>query len=71
LIIAGSFLAQMPSGHRGVFIRRTAKRLPIEELTGPSVPQMFFGKKVYQKLLEFVHAVMPRNLEDAIKFFKR
>lgn len=71
LIVAASFLAVMPSGHKGVFIRKTTKRLPIQELTGPSVPQMFFGRKVYRKLIDYVHEIMPKNLTDAINYWMR
>jgi hypothetical protein len=42
--IKGSFVAQMRSGHLGIFWRKPgAKRLSIEELLGPSV-QFFFSR---------------------------
>lgn len=31
-LIAGAFIATMKSGHRGIFVRTTKKRLPIREL---------------------------------------
>ena len=71
LNVAGSFLGIMKSGHKGVFIRKAQKRLPIKELTGPSVPQMFFAQKVYGGLKAFVHEVLPKNLASAINFFKK
>ena len=87
LNVAGSFLAIMKSGHRGVFVKswkkplRREKRirdgkqyttqLPIEELTGPSVPQMFFSQKVYGKLKQFVNDALPKNLASAINFMKK
>lgn len=38
--LAGNFITTMPTGHRGVFSRRTAQRLPIDEKFGPSVPEL-------------------------------
>lgn len=38
--IKGAFVAQMKSGHIGVFHRAGRARLPIVERYGPSVPQM-------------------------------
>ena len=39
--IPNAFLATMKSGHQGVFARKTAKRLPIVELFGPSLGHVF------------------------------
>ena len=37
-----AFIATMPSGHRGVFVRKEgADRHPIVELRGPSLPKVF------------------------------
>lgn len=36
-----SFIATMPSGHRGVFTRRGRKRLPILEEKGPAIRSLF------------------------------
>lgn len=33
-LVAGAFVATMRNGHRGVFVRRGARRLPIRELLG-------------------------------------
>ena len=59
------FTAKMKSGHRGVFRRRTKAsnydgRLPIEQLYGPSVPQMFGNEKV----LEVVEERVGKNFES-------
>lgn len=37
----GAFIATMKSGHVGVFKRKGATRLPIQELFGPSVTRVF------------------------------
>ncbi|MGD1956349.1 MAG: phage tail protein [Sphingomonadales bacterium] len=34
----GAFVATMRSGHTGAFVREGRKRLPIREMSGPSVP---------------------------------
>lgn len=36
-----AFIAVMPTGHRGVFKRTSARRLKIRELMGPSLGQVF------------------------------
>jgi uncharacterized alkaline shock family protein YloU len=36
-----AFIARMPNGHRGVFMRLFSRRLPIVEQYGPSIPQLF------------------------------
>lgn len=36
-----AFIAQMKSGHKGVFQRARKSRLPIYELFGPSLPKVF------------------------------
>ena len=40
----GAFIATMRSGHRGVFKRTTAARLPITQLHGPSLAKVFKKK---------------------------
>jgi len=39
--VPNAFIATMPGGHRGVFVRRATPRLPIRELFGPSLPHVF------------------------------
>jgi hypothetical protein len=39
--IPSAFIATMASGHTGVFARKTKKRLPIQELFGPSLGRVF------------------------------
>lgn len=45
VLIRHAFIAMMPSGHRGVFKRKTGQRLPIAELRGPSLAQIFKGAR--------------------------
>lgn len=39
--IANAFIATMPTGHRGVFVRKAKARLGIRELFGPSLGHVF------------------------------
>jgi hypothetical protein len=43
VLIRHAFITTMPSGHTGVFRRRDSGRLPISELKGPSLGQVFTG----------------------------
>jgi len=43
ILIRSAFVATMASGHTGVFKRKAAARLPISELRGPSMGQVFVG----------------------------
>lgn len=63
-LIPGAFLASMPSGHRGVFVRRGMKRLPIDQQ---------FGSRVTDALLHVgeVEGVQRRGQETLIRTFRR
>lgn len=39
--VASAFIVKLRSGHEGVFIRKTRKRLPIVQLFGPSLGKVF------------------------------
>ena len=55
-------------GHRGVFKRRTKKRLPISELRGPSIPHVF---EKYVPVFERVAGEsLVKNLRSEIDFAK-
>lgn len=69
--IADAFLATMPTGHKGVFTRRTkagtpSRRLPIRELFGPSIAQSFGN------LIPLGHAriadVLVKNVQHEVEF---
>lgn len=52
--IPHAFQARMASGHVGIYMRQGEKRLPIKELSGPSVPQLLKGENVQAKISEAV-----------------
>jgi hypothetical protein len=49
-----AFIAQMPSGHQGIFIRKTKGRLPIRELYTVSPAKMFEveGEKAFKEIID-------------------
>ena len=60
--IAKSFVAKMASGHVGVFNREGAKRFPIVERYGPSIPQMIGSDSVRA----FVEEGAQRRLDERL-----
>lgn len=65
--IAHAFMATMPSGHRGAFVRRGAKRLPIRELWGPTVSGTFTAPVPRATIEATIRAQYPKNLARQIK----
>jgi Prophage minor tail protein Z (GPZ) len=82
-LIAGAFIATMPNGRRGVFVRdmtkarhpRTKKNkyadLPIKELYGPSIPAALANAKVQDALLTIMNEKFPKILEHECKWLAR
>lgn len=76
-VIAGAFIATMPSGHSGVFVREQGAKhkkvgqgkqaswhaLPIKELFGPSVPDGMGNKAVQVALQRLFTEKFPTLLE--------
>lgn len=70
-----AFIATMRSGHRGVFRRRRhtgpvgpsglAHRLPIDELRGPAIADVFTDQ-IVGRLEREAQALMPRFLDQAL-----
>jgi len=67
-LIPGSFIAQMKSGHIGVYKRIDDKRIPIAEKFGPSVARVFSRKKILAKISEFIRAKLPEEINRAMRF---
>lgn len=79
-VISHAFIATMPSGHKGVFVRvgkdhkkvskgaRTVwSGLPIKELFGPSVPDGLANKAVQDTLQRLVDEKFPEILRQQFK----
>lgn len=67
ILVHHAFLATMPSGHTGVFRRKTTARLPITELRGPSLGQVFTdaqaeANRIYRQSL----ARLEKNIMDQV-----
>lgn len=67
--IENAFIATMRSGHRGVYKRRTKDRLPIDELKGPSLGQVFrkFRPAGVARVTEVFDANFDHELSFAIR----
>lgn len=63
-----AFVAQTKSGHVGVFMREGKDRLPIRQLYGPSVPQMFGEQSSLNALFRSVAAESPKILDQELRF---
>lgn len=50
----GTFIASMPTGHRGVYRRKDKARLPIKELYGPGVPKEMATEEIKKVMDETV-----------------
>lgn len=64
--IQTAFIATMPSGHRGVFVRKARARLGIRELFGPSIGHVF-GKHRDAGLARARQTLVP-NLRHELDF---
>lgn len=60
------FVATMKSGHTGVFVRKSKKRLPIEAVQGPAVPQIIKNEKVMLVLEKEVSEMMLKRIEHEV-----
>ena len=84
-LIPGAFIATMPSGHRGVFVREPGGKhkkvskagkvawhqLPIRELYGPSIPDGLANKAVQQSLQRFIADRFPKLLTHEHTWLRR
>lgn len=70
-LIRHAFIATMKSGHTGVYIRTTKKRLPIKELYTISIPEGFASKTVMDALTEKVRDVFPGRLQHELDWLIR
>ena len=83
-LIAGAFIATMPSGHQGVYVRdpggkhvkvnRSGKvswhQLPIRELFGPSIPDGMANKAVQDSLQQLIADRFPKLLERESNYLR-
>jgi hypothetical protein len=69
LLAEHAFIVTMPrSGHEGVFIRTGSKRLPIEEMFGPSPMQLFTGiTGLAERLMAESSARLDTELDNQVR----
>jgi hypothetical protein len=83
-LINGAFIATMPSGHIGVYVRQGKQHkkvmkngrtvwsaLPIKELFGPSVPDGLANKAVQEAMQQLIEEKFPQIFEQQMKRFMR
>lgn len=70
-IYPGTFMATMKSGHRGVFVRKGRKRLPIKELWGPGVAQVMAKDAVTSALESYAVARLEANIMRQLDRYTR
>ena len=64
--VAGAFVARVSSGHVGVFRRLGQSRLPIQQLYGPSVPQMLGSPDVVRSVEQKAQEALEQRLNHEI-----
>jgi hypothetical protein len=69
-LIPSAFIAEMKSGHVGVFKRQGKERLPIHELKGPSVPVVFARQKIQAAVLKMIDERLEKEIDQALKYFE-
>lgn len=68
-LAAGAFIAQMRSGHVGVFRRRGRPRLPLtRELRGPSLPRVFTREAIQSARERLAEDLLRKNLAHEVEF---
>ena len=68
ILIRHAFKATMKSGHTGIFKRKFSSRLPISELRGPSLGQVFVGAPeaadaIYRESMQR----LSKNIHDQVR----
>ena len=70
-LFEGAFIATMNSGHKGIFTRKTRKRLPIREMMGPSVPNWFVRTEINAAMQERATEQWPANFNRDLDYYLR
>jgi len=69
-LITSAFKQKMPSsGHKGIFLRRINKRLPIDELFGPSPAELFEGVKgIAKQVTRSANEKLSKNIDAKLNY---
>ena len=68
-IVSSAFLAEMNTGHKGVYRRVGDKRLPIRELPGPMPSSLLLSDKVKKVMKEKAEAEWSVRLKREIEYY--
>ena len=63
------FLAQMKSGHIGVFVRQGQSRKPIEQLLGPGVGGLFGSAKIMQAVKRRINELWSKEFSHQLDYY--
>lgn len=67
VLIRHAFISQMPGGHTGVFRRKYSRRLPIVELRGPSLGQVWSSAHdEARRIFTESQARLAKNISDQV-----
>ena len=67
ILVRHAFIATMKTGHRGVFLRKGPARLPIKEIKGPSLAQVYTGARdQVNRIQSEFSAKLARNIHDQV-----
>ena len=62
-----AFIAEMKSGHQGLFRRKTDSSLPIKQLFGPSVPQMIKNDGSMERIQAEAENTLQKRIDAEIE----
>lgn len=70
-LLAGAFIATMPGGHKGVFMRKGTARLPISERFGPSIMAVLDqgeGQEIGERISEETAGLLEQNVARQVEY---
>jgi len=66
--VHGGFIQTMPTGHKGVFKRKSEKRYPFRELHGPALGQLLEDSlAMLRKATDGAGALLEKNIDTQVK----
>lgn len=68
-LIRNAFVVRLKSGHVGVFAKRSGKRLPVEELFGPSVVRILDSERYRKPIDDFAGQTMDKNMAHEAEYY--
>jgi hypothetical protein len=65
----GAFVQQMPTGHIGIFERKTEESLPISQLPGPSVTWLFTAnERAHTMVQDVIWETFEERVEHELEY---